>query len=173
MLFKITNYDQLDTAALMAVYAGSNLENAEEMFPELEREAGVRKVEEGFLDFLKNDFFAKDNNTYFVLEEGGEWFAALRISELPDRLFYLEALETRPDARRRGYAAKLINAVIAELSKGGPFRLRDCVDKMNIPSVKTHEKSGFSITGDGYDFLSGETKDWEYSMEYRWSGGKP
>ena len=168
MLIKITNYQQLDPAALMAVYAESNRENAEEMFPELDKEEAVRKVEEGFLDFLKNDFFAKERNTYFVLAEDGEGLAALRTTELPDRLFYLEALETRPDSRRRGYAAKLITAVIAELKKAGPFRLRDCVDKMNIPSVKTHEKCGFRIVGDGYDFLSGNTKDWEYSMEYRW-----
>ena len=170
MLITVTTYTQLDTAALMAVYAESNRENAEEMFPELDQADGVLKVETGFLDFLKTDFFAKQNNTYFVLEEGGEWLAALRTTELPERLFYLEALETRPDARRRGYAAKLINAVIAELSKGGPFRLRDCVDKMNIPSVKTHEKCGFRIVGDGYDCLSGDTKPWEYSMEYRFDG---
>lgn len=151
----------------MDIYAESNGENAEDFFPDENREEGVRKVEENFLAFLKNEFFAREGNVYYVLEEEGVWTAALRLSELPNRLFYLEALETRPDMRRRGYAAKLIRKVAAELKKGGEFRICDCVSKRNIPSLKTHESCGFRAVGDGYDYLSGESCDREYSMEYR------
>ena len=40
-------------------------------------------------------------------------------------LFYLEALETPPESRRKGYAAHLISDVIEEMKQEGSFRLCD------------------------------------------------
>lgn len=59
-------------------------------------------VEAGFLDFLKNDFFEQDGAAYWILEENGVWVSALRLSRIQTDLYYLEALETRPDQRGQG-----------------------------------------------------------------------
>lgn len=58
MLLKITDGQALDERRLMDVYAESNLENTDFFCPEEpDKEAAVRMVESGFLDFLKNEFF--------------------------------------------------------------------------------------------------------------------
>ena len=97
--------------------------------------------------------------------------SALRLTELSPGDYYLEALSTHPDFRRQGCAARLLEAVLTELKKEGPFRLRDCVGKKNMPSLGVHEKCGFRIAAqDGTDYLSGEVNERCYGMEYVWKG---
>ena len=167
MLRKITEYGDLDERKLMDIYSESNYENTDYFFPEeTDKEKAVRQVEAGFLDFLKNDFFSKPEAAVCVYEESGTWFSALRTCRIRD-VYFLEALETRPDQRRKGYAALLLSAVVDALKKQGPFRLYDCVSKRNTASLKTHEKCGFRIVSEeGYDYLMEEADDHDYGLEY-------
>ena len=167
MLRKITEYGDLDERKLMDIYSESNYENTDYFFPEeTDKEKAVRQVEAGFLDFLKNDFFSKPEAAVWVYEESGTWFSALRTCRIRD-VYFLEALETRPDQRRKGYAALLLSAVVDALKKQGPFRLYDCVSKRNTASLKTHEKCGFRIVSEeGYDYLMEEADDHDYGLEY-------
>lgn len=171
MLLRIDGYEALDARKLMDLYAEGNRENAEEFFPEDDPLNGVRKVEEGFLDFLRDDFLPKPGNTYWVLEQDGVYCSALRLTELPERRFYLEALETHPDLRRKGFAAKLLSEVIDALKAGGPFCICDCVGKRNTASVAAHKKAGFAIVSEaGYDYLQHESGEHHYGFEYRYTG---
>lgn len=167
MLRKITEYRDLDERKLMDIYSESNYENTDYFFPEeTDKEKAVRQVEAGFLDFLKNDFFSKPEAAVWVYEESGTWFSALRTCRIRD-VYFLEALETRPDQRKKGYAALLLSAVADALKKQGPFRLYDCVSKRNTASLKTHEKCGFRIVSEeGYDYLMEEADDHDYGLEY-------
>ena len=167
MLRKITEYRDLDERKLMDIYSESNYENTDYFFPEeTDKEKAVRQVEAGFLDFLKNDFFSKPEAAVWVYEESGTWFSALRTCRVRD-VYFLEALETRPDQRKKGYAALLLSAVADALKKQGPFRLYDCVSKRNTASLKTHEKCGFRIVSEeGYDYLMEEADDHDYGLEY-------
>ncbi len=170
MLLRITKYCDLNGRKLMDVYAESNAENTDFFFPdEANKETAVRKVEEGFLDYLKNDFFSKDEATYWILEENSTWISALRTCKAANGPYYLEALETRPDLRKSGYASLLLSSVLDALEKSGPFRLCDCVSKTNAASLKTHEKCGFQIVSDhGYDYLRGEDDEHDFGLEYRY-----
>ena len=172
MLITITEFKDLDTRKLMDIYSESNYENTDYFYPdEQDKAAAVRKVEEGFLDFLKNDFFGQAGASYWILEEDGVWVSALRLSRIQTDLYYLEALETRQDQRRKGYASLLLSGVVESLKKAGPFRLCDCVSKKNTASLKTHEKCGFRIVAEeGYDYLNQETDDHDYGLEYRYLG---
>ena len=79
MLLKTTDGQALDERKLMDVYAESNLENTDFFCPEEpDKEAAVRMVESGFLDFLKNEFFKEPEAICWVLEEDGVWVSALR-----------------------------------------------------------------------------------------------
>ena len=169
MLRVITTYADLDGPRLMAVYAESNLENTDYFFPEIEDKAlAVRKVEEGFLQFLREEFFAGPSPAYYVLEEAEEWVSALRLNELSPGFYYLEALETRPDRRRQGCAARLLREVVDHLKTKGPFRLCDCVRKGNEPSLRTHLACGFTIVSEaGHDYLRNEDDEGDYAFEYR------
>ena len=77
MLHIITTYAELDGPRLMAVYAESNLENTDYFFPDMADKAmAVQKVEEGFLQFLRDEFFTGPGPGYYVLEEAGAWVSA-------------------------------------------------------------------------------------------------
>ena len=171
-LIKITEFQKLDPRKLMDVYSESNLENTEFFFPdEPDKEAALRKAEAGFLDFLKNDFFTQTDAAYWILENDGVYVSALRTCRIQKGLYFLEALETRPDHRRMGFGADLLSGVADSLKENGPFRLCCCVSKKNSASSRTHEKSGFQIVSDaGYDYLLEEADDHDYGLEYRFSG---
>lgn len=168
MLLRITQFSDLDPGKLMEIYAESNLENTDYFFPELEDKAeAVKKVEAGFLEYLEQDFFQSAGPSYWILEEDGRWVSALRLNELKPGFYYLEALETRPDSRRKGCAARLLTGVIEALKNQGPFQICDCVGKKNEASLRTHLKCGFQIVAeDGYDYLSGEADSRHYGLEY-------
>lgn len=170
VLHIITSYADLDGPRLMAVYAESNRKNTDYFLPDMTDKAlAVRKVEEGFLAFLRDEFFKGPGPAYYVLEEVGEWVSALRLNEVQPGLYYLEALETRPGYRRQGCAARLLREVIENLKAKGPFRLCDCVDKENQPSIRTHLACGFHIASDtGHDYLNNTDDPCDYSFEYRY-----
>ncbi len=173
MLLRITGFGDLDPRRLMDVYAESNRENAEDFFPELtDRDEAVRRVEEGFLAFLRDEFFAGPGAVCWVLAEDGVWVSAARTTRVgPDR-HYLEALETRPDRRRRGCGAELLRGIIGALKEEGDFRLCCCVSKRNTASLRTHEKCGFRIVSEeGYDWLLGEADGRDYGLEYAYCEG--
>lgn len=168
VLIKITDYSQIDERQLMDIYAESNLENTAHFYPETtDKAAAVKQVEAAYLMFLKSEFLASANNTCWVLEENGSWVSALRLSRIDSDFYYLEALETLPALRGKGYASQLLSAVIAELKDGGSFRLCDCVRKTNTASIKTHLKCGFRIISEeGYDYLQKESDSKEYGFEF-------
>ena len=169
MLHIITTYADLDGPRLMAVYAESNLENTDCFFPDMADKAlAVRKVEEGFLQFLREEFFAGTGPAYYVLEEAGAWVSALRLNEVQPGLYYLEALETRPDRRRQGCGSRLLRKVTDHLRSQGPFRICDCVSKRNEASLRTHLACGFTIVSEaGHDYLRNEDDEGDYGFEYR------
>lgn len=169
MLRKVTEYKEIDERRLMDLYAEGNLENADYFYPDTaDKRQAIEKVERDFLNYIETEFFSSPGNAYWILEENAVWVSALRLYTIDAGFYYMEALETHPDFRLRGYASKLLAGVIEELKKQGPFRLCDCVSKKNIASLKTHEKCGFLIVSDqGMDYLSNEVCDKDYSMEYR------
>ena len=170
MLRRLETFARVDGRRLMDIYREDNIENTDYFYPDMKDKAqALARVEQDFLHYLETDFFFKPGNTYWVLEENGVWVSALRLTELSPGDYYLEALSTHPDFRRQGCAARLLEAVLAELKKEGPFRLRDCVGKKNVPSLGVHEKCGFRIAAqDGTDYLSGEVNERCYGMEYVW-----
>ena len=83
--------------------------------------------------------------------------SALRLAPVESG-WYLEALETDPDFRRRGCAKRLIRQVIAKLEEDGPVTIWDSVAKTNAASLATHSSCGFVIVRDeGYSYRTGET----------------
>ena len=168
-LLEIRDFSQIDGRKLMDIYGESNAENVDYFHPDAaDKRAALAEMETGFLTFIRDDFLRKESNRYMVLAENGVWISALRLYDLGDREYYIEALETRPDYRRRGYGAALLKMVLDLLGAEGPFRVRDCVSKKNTASLGTHEKCGF-ITADtvGHDLLDGSVNERCFTMEYR------
>lgn len=102
-----------------------------------------------------------------IFEAVGIWLSALRLYRIKDRFYYLEALETHPEHRRKGYGTYLLDGLLNVLKAQGPFQICDCVGKQNRVSLSVHEKSGFRIVRDvGYDYLANDTDDRCYGLQY-------
>lgn len=148
------------------IYPEGCIENASDKHPELtDLTDAIKEEEDYFVEFLKR-FFKQEQNTYYVLETNAQWVSALRLTKIND-FYYMESLETAPEHRKNGYAARLINEVITYLSQYGPVMIRSNVNKKNEASLATHRKCGFTIEEEnGINYLSGEQRDYVYGMRY-------
>lgn len=140
MFLRFESLRELNFRALMEVYEEGNRENAADRYPEEPEFRGLALVEEDFRQYLRDSFFAVHGAAYFVWAENGRYISALRLEPYQDGLL-LEALETRPDMRRKGYAARLIRSVVEILPEG--TKVYSHVSKRNTTSLKTHESCGF------------------------------
>ena len=139
---------------LMEVYLEGNLENGTNRYPGEPPERQLALAEEDFRAYLGQVFFAAEGAAYFILEEAGRYVSALRVEPYEDGLL-LEALETAPGERRKGYAARLIRETVTHLQKRGPVRLYSHVLRGNTASLRTHEKCGFRQISDCARYIDG------------------
>lgn len=174
MLLCFRTFDGVDGRRLMNIYAESNLENTAFFYPKLtDKREAVKKVEHDFLNYLKSEFLADGENLLFVWEEQGVWVSALRLYRVGDRRYYIEALETHPAYRRKGYGARLLRGTVEFLKEGGAFCLRSNVSKNNKASLATHKACGFSVVSDcGYNELTQEAEEGCFGMELRREAAK-
>lgn len=168
-LLEIREFSQIDGRKLMDLYGEDNAENVEYFYPDAaDTTAALAKLEADHLAYIRDGFLQDQANRYMVLAEDGAWVSALRLYGLGAGEYYIEALETHPAWRRRGYGAALLNMVLDRLRADGPFRVRDCVNKKNTASLRTHEKCGFTAADTvGRDLLDGSVDEQSYTMEYR------
>ena len=132
MLYLARSLSRLHFSSLMAVYAESNRENGREFWPEEPEMRQIQLAEEDFYRYLSQVFFRSPGAVYAVWEENGWYVSAMRLEPYRDGLL-LEALETAPEQRRKGFAAALIRAVQCFLD--GKTKLYSHVDKRNLSSL--------------------------------------
>ena len=139
MLLVFENLKEISFSQLMMVYEEGNRENGEEFWPDMEEGQRILRAEQAFYQYLREIFFPTENARYYVWEEQGNYVSALRLEPYRDGML-LEALETAPNERRKGHAARLIHAVQEQLPHG---KIYSHVSKRNLASLKTHAKCGF------------------------------
>ena len=118
---------QLPFGQLMEVYAEGNLENGREFWPDLSEGQQLLQAEQEFYQYLREVFFQTAGAAYYLWEHHGKPVSALRLEPYRDGLL-LEALETHPLHRRKGYAKMLIKAALEVLEKNfddGVFSCRE------------------------------------------------
>ena len=140
MLLLCDKLSQIRFGQLMQVYAEGVAENGKEFYPDLSENEQILRAEQDFYAYLQTGFFTQPGDLYCIWEENGVYISALRLQTYQDGLL-LEALETHPNFRRRGYACRLIQAVLEELR---PAKLYSHIGHRNIASQTAHLKCGFS-----------------------------
>ncbi len=155
MLRLIHSMKELPFGALMEVYAESNRENWQEFWPDLSDGEQLLRAEQEFYQYLQHVFFKTEVACYCLWEADGHVVSALRLEPYRDGLL-LEALETAPDHRHKGYAASLIRAVQAQLGK---CKVYSHVGKRNTPSLKTHMACGFCRISEQAVYADGSVND--------------
>ena len=144
MLIVANNLRELSFGKLMEVYAEGNLENGHDLWPNEPEGRQIALAEQEFYHYLREVFFKTPRAFYFIWEEADNYVSALRIEPYRDG-FLLEALETAPMHRRKGYAAKLMEATLLYI---GNEKIYSHVGKRNLASLRTHESCGFRIVSD-------------------------
>lgn len=158
MLILAHSLRDLRFGELMMVYTDSNREAASDR-PSLPDAFALQLAEQDMYQYMKDVFFTTSGSLCAIWEEQGRYVSALRLEPYRDG-FLLEALETAPDCRKKGYAASLIRAVQRYLTTQGGTKLYSHVDKRNQASLKTHESCGFSVISDRAVYIDG-------SVDYR------
>lgn len=152
MLRIFTRLADIQFDKLMEVYREGNEEKAQEPG------GCLWQAEQDFYDYLAQAFFAAPGAAYAVWEENGAYRSALRLEPYENGLL-LEALETAPEQRRRGYAKQLIMSVLEYLHTQGEIRpVYSHVHKANKPSLYTHYTCGFQVHTDYARYLDGSVR---------------
>lgn len=139
MLILASSMKELSFRSLMAVYAEGNRENGLDKYPEEPEGRQLELAELDFYQYLREVFYPVRGAVYCVWQAEDTYVSALRLEPYRDGLL-LEALETAPGERRKGYAEALIRAVLERCEN---TRIYSHVGKRNEPSLKVHEKCGF------------------------------
>ena len=162
MLILATKLCELSFTGLMTVYEEGNQENGALMYPELPENRQILNAEQSFYQYLKESFFPTKGAVYAIWEEGGIYISALRLEPYEDGLL-LEALETAPAYRRKGYAEKLILSV----QENFPQKMYSHISKRNAPSLAVHEKCGFRKVLDYARYIDGSVARNAVTLCYR------
>ena len=159
MILEIRSIKDIAFQELMNVYLEGNIENAKTFYPKMDASAGILEAEQDFYAYLKDTFFQTDDARYYVLQEGGQYLSALRLEPYLDG-YLLEALETAPMHRRKGYAKQLMDAVLSGINKP----VYSHVDKQNLPSLAIHRLCGFEIILDYAEYIDGTRRQNSYTL---------
>ena len=95
-------------------------------------------------------------------QESGAYVSALRLEPYKDG-WLLEALETAPDHRRRGWAKALMRAVLEML---GETTVYSHVSRRNEASLRTHYACGFEKHLDHVVYLDGSVSGRGLTLKY-------
>ncbi len=163
MLLQTNALKHLRFASLMEVYEEGNRENGLDQYPHLSRPEQILAAERDFYQYLEL-FFSTEGSRYLIWQLGGCYVSALRLEPYQDGLL-LEALETKPSERRKGYAVELINAVIGSLNIS-EFPVYSHISKWNKASIRTHEKCGFERILDYCVYIDGSVNQNAYTYRF-------
>ena len=154
MLSVVRAYRELNMDALMQIYEQSNMEQGAEADRSLSGNACLLRGEQLLRDYLRSTFFL-DNAAFIALwSAGGRPVSVLRVESYHDGLI-LTGLETAPEARGKGYAKALVNAVIRYLMDSAYTVLYSHVRKDNSISMSVHKDCGFVKIKDHAVYLDG------------------
>ncbi len=141
----------LPFGALMEIYAEGNRENGQELWPQEPPGRQQALAELDFHQYLRQCFFVVPGAFYALWEQEGIPVSALRLEPYRDGLL-LEALETAPEHRGRGYAKSLIRAVIESLGSG---KIYSHITRSNVISRTVHLACGFQKILDYAVYIDG------------------
>ena len=154
MLKICRSLSELSFGQLMSVYEEGNRLNAVEFYAHMDANAALLQAEQDFYAYLDDCFFKTDGAWYAVWEEQGRYVSALRMEPYEDGLL-LEALETIPGMRRRGFAFLLMRKVLEQVD----VNVYSHVQKGNLASMGLHLRCGFQKISDRCVYIDGSESD--------------
>lgn len=140
MLLQVTTVHNNSLEQLFSVY--------EESMKDLQsRYASLEDMKASYADFL-NEFLSIPNQYVLVEAAEGQWVSGLRAIETESGCWFLEAVETMPEERRKGHGRRLLLHTLDFLKSRGMQQAFCQISKNNIKSQKLHISCGFIPTED-------------------------
>lgn len=143
------SFDNVNENEFLEVYRESSLENAPNWYQELSPKDALARYESEYLDYMRTTFW-DEGGLLAILSDENVYCSALRLYPLDgNNRFFVEALETRPDRRRKGYGSLLFHLLIERMEiEFGNITLVSNPHKKNIASIATHLSAGFVRTAE-------------------------
>ena len=163
MLLIASGLREISFEQLMKVYFESNQKNGAIIAPFDTPERQLRLAEDDFYEYLHDAFFPLPGACYAIWQDGGVYRSALRFEPYLDGIL-LEALETAPQERRKGYAECLIRGVQAYIFAKGHAVIYSHVSRKNAASLAVHKKCGFQIFSEYAAYIDGSVDSAAYTM---------
>lgn len=165
MLTIARSISELRFGGLMSLYSETNRETGRQAWPDEPEYCQLMSAEQECYRYLRDCFFTTPGAVYAVWQIDGKYVSALRLEPYRDGLL-LEALETAPEERQKGYAAALIRAVQDWLREQGNVKVYSHVSKQNLASLKTHERCGFHRILEHAAYIDGSVSQSACTMCY-------
>ena len=150
MLRVICSMAELPFGKLMEIYVQSNRERGQQ-WPQEGETRRIALAEQELYAYLRQCFFTRPGSRYFIWEEQGKPVCAVRCESYADGVL-LNALETAPEQRGKGYATALLKAVLQHLETG---KVYVHIHRGNRISQAVHLQCGFVKTKSGARLLDG------------------
>ncbi len=155
MLLVCESLKELSFSQLMEVYCEGNQENGTYFWPDLPEGQRLLRAEQEFYQYLQEGFFSCPVGVYCIWQVDGRYISALRLEPYQDGLL-LEALETAPEHRRKGYGEALVREVLARWQG---TKIYSHVSKRNVASLCIHQKCGFRRIMEYAHYVDGSVND--------------
>ena len=149
MLHIAYSLKELNFCSLMEVYIEGNMEKAEAS--EFGTNQGLLEAEQDFYQYLRESFFSVQGACYAIWVDAGKYVSAVRFEPYRDGVL-LEALETAPEHRCKGYACKLTQQALEQLKFP---KVYSHVSKKNAASMAVHTRCGFEKILDYAAYIDG------------------
>ena len=150
MLLVFTGAEGLDGEAFSGVYRGSALENCRGMYPqEPDGDRALARYEADHLAYMAGPFWEEGGVLLVLAGEDGRYLAAVRLYPgTGEGCWQMEALETRPGERRKGYGLELLRQTQGWLERagGGDAALPR---GQGQPGLSSHPRGGGFLPGPG------------------------
>ncbi len=158
MLQIVKALQDLPFSALMEVYIEGN-----------QKKGDLLQAEQDFYQYLKEGFFTRAEDCCCLWMEAGKPVSALRLQAYQDGLL-LNALETAPEHRRKGYARALVQAVTEQFPER---KIYVHIHQTNAASRKLHEGCGFRKISDTAVLADGSftSRSGTYVYNEEWQRG--
>lgn len=140
--------DEKTIAALLCVYA----QTTEEIYKKkYEGRYGSDKyaraaLAQDYSDFIA-EFITQNDRYIFAVKENETYAAVLRIIQMSEFGWYIEAMETAPQYRRKGFARYLLKQTLRCMRNLGAKTIISVIGNDNLASLALHISCGFTDTG--------------------------
>lgn len=140
MIVAVNNIDRNTIERLLALYS-------ESMNQMLEFYSNKNEMITAYTSFCAN-FIKNPNHCILVEEESGCWVSGLRAILTDKEKWFIEAVETKPDQRGKGYGKALLQHTIQYLQERNMKEATCTIAAKNVISQELHKKCGFYPTNE-------------------------